>query len=85
MKRRIAEVLVGLACVCLLADTGYAQVTLAAIRGKATDEQGAARQRRARAAGDRLVGAQRLGAAAGGLDERGGRVRGCGDRLVARW
>ena len=41
MKRRIAEVFAGLACACLLADTGYAQVTLAAIRGKVTDEQGA--------------------------------------------
>ena len=30
MKRRIAEVFAGIACVCLLADTGYAQVTLAA-------------------------------------------------------
>ena len=41
MKRRIAEVLAGLACVCLLAGSADAQVTLAAIRGKVTDEQGA--------------------------------------------
>jgi outer membrane receptor protein involved in Fe transport len=41
MKRRIAEVIAGVACVCLLAGTAYAQVILAAIRGKVTDEQGA--------------------------------------------
>ena len=41
MKRRIAEVLAVLALACLLVDTGYTQVTMAAIRGKATDNQGA--------------------------------------------
>ena len=41
MKRRIVEVSAVLALACLLVDTGYAQVTMAAIRGKATDDQGA--------------------------------------------
>jgi outer membrane receptor protein involved in Fe transport len=41
MKRRTVEVLAVLAVACLLVDTGYAQVTMAAIRGKATDDQGA--------------------------------------------
>ena len=36
MNRRIAEVLAGLACICVLADASSAQVTLAALRGKVT-------------------------------------------------
>ena len=42
MKRRIAQISAVFAVALALVDTGYAQVTLAAIRGKVTDEQGAA-------------------------------------------
>jgi hypothetical protein len=41
MKRHLTQVLAGLACTLLLVDCAFAQVTLAAIRGKVTDEQGA--------------------------------------------
>src|SRR5688500_15160676 len=41
MKKLITEVLAGLACAFLLVEAGSAQMTLAAIRGKVSDEQGA--------------------------------------------